>query len=241
MNELEKILNFYKNNIISIYLYGSYAVGDENEFSDYNLFLILNNYEFSKALSLKYPPFIFTKNELLNSLDTFPIEILDIKERGKLLYGEDFLRNVEIKKEDLIKQIEREIKEKLINFRRILNFEDKQIPIFILKTYKSLTSILRAILHVENLNKPKKRIYIYYEISKFLNFDYSIFLKIEEHLKEYPKNIEQLNEFSYKFYEFLKILSDKYDWDNFKAKSIIRISKYIYMLDNLVNITPPAK
>lgn len=204
--EVEKILNFYKDDVISLYLYGSYAVGDQIEgISSYDLFLILKNYNFSKELSLKHPPFIFTKDELLDSLDTFPIELLDIKERGKLIYGEDVLKDLEIEDRFLRNQIERELKEKLINFRRILNFEDKQIPLFIVRTYKSLTAILRAILHLKRKNKPLKRIYIYYEISNIYNLNYKMFLDIEESLKFHIYS--NLNQHAIEFYKFLETLT----------------------------------
>ena len=207
--EVKKILDFYKNNVISLYLYGSYAVGDQIEgISDYNFFLVLQKYNFSKELFLKFPPFIFTKDELISSTDTFPIELLDIKERGLLLFGNDILSEIEIKENDLRNQIERELKEKLVNFRRILNANDRHIPIFLFRIYKSLTPILRAILYLNKLDRPKKRIYIYYEISKFFDFDYHLFLKIEETIRN--NSIENLNEFVFQFYEFLEKISKKY-------------------------------
>ncbi len=209
--DVDKILRFYKDNVISLYLYGSYAVGDQVEgLSSYDLLLILKNYEFSRELSLKYPPFIFTREELLNSLDTFPIEILDIKERGRLLYGEDILKDVELNDVFLRSQVERELKEKLINFRRILNIDDKQIPIFIVRTYKSLTSILRAILHLKGCKKPLKRIYIYYEISKLFDVNYKMFLDIEECLDEKLKYLERLNAYTFEFYKFLEKMTKEY-------------------------------
>ncbi|MEO0158942.1 MAG: hypothetical protein ABIL47_00490 [candidate division WOR-3 bacterium] len=211
MESFKEIVNFYKDNIISLYLYGSYAVGDEIEgISDYNLFLILSDYKFSKELSLKYPPFIFTESELLSSIDTFPIEILDIKERGKLLYGRDILKDIEIDKNYLRNQIERELKQKIINFRRALNFENKNLLIFMIMTYKSLTSILRAILHLNNLNKPLKRIFIYYEISKLFDVNYKMFLDIEECLMDKLKNLNSLEPYVFEFYKFLEKLSKKY-------------------------------
>jgi len=208
-NEVKQILDFYKNNIISLYLYGSYAVNDQIEgISDYNFFLVLKNYHFSKELSLKFPPFIFTRDELFSSIDTFPIELLDIKERGLLLFGENILSDIEINESDLRDQIERELKEKLVNFRRILNTYDKHIPNFLFRTYKSLTPILRAILYLNKLDRPKKRIYIYYQISKHFDLDYHLFLKIEETIRNY--SIENLNEFAFQFYEFLEKISKKY-------------------------------
>ncbi|MCS7244761.1 MAG: hypothetical protein N2504_02120 [candidate division WOR-3 bacterium] len=201
----DTIVKHYKDEIISLYLYGSRAVGDEVEgISDYNFFLVLKNYKPSKALSINYPPFIFTIEEIYKSLDTFPIELLDIKERGRLLFGNDVLREISINDGNLKMQIERELKEKLINFRRVLNSFNENIPIFIYHTYKSLTSILRAILHIENLNKPLRRSLIYYEISKFLKINYNLFLKLEE------RNFSNLDEIVENFYNFLDMLCNKY-------------------------------
>jgi predicted nucleotidyltransferase len=201
-----KIIQFYKDEIIALYLYGSYAVGDEIEkFSNYNLLLILKNFKANKELHLKHPPFIFTYDEIISSADTFPIEILDIKERGKILYGEDVLSKIEIKDEDLKLQVERELKEKLINFRRLL-IHKKDLSFDIVRIYKSLSSVLRAILHLKKAYKPLKRINIYYEISRIYHFDYGLFLKIEDSLKS--ENFKYLQELKFTFYHFLETLSN---------------------------------
>ncbi len=211
MESVKKIIEFYRDNLISLYLYGSYAVGDQVEgISNYDLFLVLKSYDFSFDLSLKNPPFIFTEEELNNSLDTFPIEILDIKERGKLLYGEDILKNVEIEEKHLRNQIERELKQKLINFRRMLNSENKNLITFMIILYKSLTSILRAILHLHNYNKPLKRVFIYYEVSKLFDVNYKMFLDIEECLNDNLRNLSNLEIYVSDFYKFLEDLAKKY-------------------------------
>ncbi|MEM0476757.1 MAG: hypothetical protein QW367_03980, partial [Candidatus Aenigmatarchaeota archaeon] len=151
-----------------------------------------------------------TEEELNNSLDTFPIEILDIKERGKLLYGEDILKNVEIEEKHLRNQIERELKQKLINFRRMLNSENKNLITFMIILYKSLTSILRAILHLHNYNKPLNRIFIYYEVSKLFDVNYKMFLDIEECLNDNLRNLSKLEIYVSDFYKFLEDLAKKY-------------------------------
>jgi hypothetical protein len=64
------------------------------------------------------------------------------------------------------------------------------------------------ILYLNKLDRPKKRIYIYYQISKHFDLDYHLFLKIEETIRNY--SIENLNEFAFQFYEFLEKISKKH-------------------------------
>ena len=55
LNEIETILKeLLKNNLIKIVLYGSYARGDNNKFSDIDIFILVNNEkeELNKVLDL---------------------------------------------------------------------------------------------------------------------------------------------------------------------------------------------
>ena len=127
---LQEMLNGYPDNIHSIHIVGSSLTQDFNEkTSDINSIVVL------KAMDLKFvefvaphgkkyrkkglaAPLIMTPEYIADSLDVFPIEFLDLKLIHETVFGEDILRDVEIKISDLRNQCEREIKTRLIGLRQ---------------------------------------------------------------------------------------------------------------------------
>jgi hypothetical protein len=63
------------------------------------------------------PPLIFSEREWGNSTDVFPIEIEDMREAHELLRGKDPLDGVVTEKEDLRRELEREVRGKLLQLR----------------------------------------------------------------------------------------------------------------------------
>src|ERR1700677_1061530 len=43
-----------------------------------------------------HPPLVFTMEELLRSADVFAIELIDMKQSHRILFGEDFLTNLDV-------------------------------------------------------------------------------------------------------------------------------------------------
>lgn len=128
----EKVSPFFKDilnlfsNVHSICIVGSSITPDFDEkISDINSLIIFNSFDI-KTLGLisdlgkKYckkrisAPLIMTLDYIYESIDVFPIEMLEFKLIHKTIYGEDIFNNIDINKEDLRLQCEREIKAKLI-------------------------------------------------------------------------------------------------------------------------------
>ena len=63
------------------------------------------------------PPLIFSEREWHASSDVFPIEIEDMREAHRLLRGTNPLDGIETVKEDLRRELEREIRGKLLQLR----------------------------------------------------------------------------------------------------------------------------
>ena len=63
-------------------------------------------------------PLLLTLDYIRSSLDTFPVEFLEMRERHILLYGEDLLAGLDIRPEDIRRQCERELKAHLIKLRQ---------------------------------------------------------------------------------------------------------------------------
>jgi predicted nucleotidyltransferase len=117
------------DNLLAAVLYGSAAAGDGIEGkSDYNVMLVLRDAGLPalKALAaagaawLKKgnpPPLVFSRERLLASADTFPIELSDMKDFHRILHGEDPLPGIKVEPAHLRLAVERELKGALILLR----------------------------------------------------------------------------------------------------------------------------
>jgi hypothetical protein len=63
-------------------------------------------------------PELFTPAELATSLDVFPIELFDMQQSRRVLFGEDPLTAISIDMNDYRRQLEHELKTRLLQLRR---------------------------------------------------------------------------------------------------------------------------
>lgn len=99
---------------------------------------------------LKEPPIVFTKEEVDDAIDVFPVEFLNIKRRHKLLTGEDIFINIEISKKNLRHQLEFEFRSKLVHLRQAyLSAKDKDLDNIILSAVPTLAPIIGALIHLK--------------------------------------------------------------------------------------------
>lgn len=142
-----KIKEILGENLVTL---AEYHSGDEK-----NLLAICNTLDFDvlqKLKQLKEIPFIFTKEELIDGMDVFPIEFLNIKQHHKILYGEDLLENIAISKENLRYQLEFEFRSKLIHLRRqYLLSRGKDIENLILSAIPTLVPIIGGLIYLKDL------------------------------------------------------------------------------------------
>lgn len=118
------------DNLQSVVLYGSAAAGDYVEKgSDYNLLIVMNDLHLSVLSQLAKPvaaweragnppPLLFTRKRLAEAADVFPIELLDMRDARKVLFGDDVIQSLEISTANLRLQVERELRSALIQLRR---------------------------------------------------------------------------------------------------------------------------
>lgn len=152
----DKIAKAFGEQLYSMILFGSAAGHDFIEGkSDINTMIILTSVrvadlEIIMEAGQKYArkglavPLVFEQGHVVSSLDTFPIEFSDMKQRHVLLYGEDPLEQATIEKRNLRYQCERELKSILVNLRRgFLRTEAKRENIENLLE-DSLSSVLAA-------------------------------------------------------------------------------------------------
>jgi hypothetical protein len=141
-----KIKEIFGKNLVTL---AEYYTGDV-----INILAVCNTFDFTtlqKLKQLKEIPLILTKEELIDGVDVFPIEFLNIKKHHKIIYGEDFLKDLVISKIFLRHQLEFEFRSKLIHLRReYLQFKGKDFDNLILSVIPTLVPIIGGLLYLKD-------------------------------------------------------------------------------------------
>ncbi|MFC1733091.1 hypothetical protein ACFL6I_22560 [candidate division KSB1 bacterium] len=149
----------------SVFVYGSAARGEYvPKKSDINCALILTNNgieRFHIALELikKWSrrnvaiPLFLNEEYIMNSLDTFPIEFLNISSHYRVLFGKDVFASIDLNRDHIRLQLEREMKGNLLNLRQAY-FQAAGRPrsasLLIADSFGSFLSLFPAILLLKN-------------------------------------------------------------------------------------------
>ncbi|MDH4100475.1 MAG: hypothetical protein OEV28_07860 [Nitrospirota bacterium] len=118
--------------LVSLIIYGS-AAGDAYlpDQSDVNIMLVLTDSGVNRLRQYApiykqwrgrrfSAPLLVTQEYLRTSADVFPMEFLDIKERHRLLFGEDIMSGLQIGRSNLRYQCEEQVKGQLVRLRGAL-------------------------------------------------------------------------------------------------------------------------
>lgn len=127
---IERLKKAYGDRLVSVILYGSAAAGEYTAgFSDLNIFCVLSRLGLDE-LEAADPifrwwrdkgnpaPLLMSAEEVRTSTDCFPIEFHDIKERHRVLWGEDVVSGLEIDDSFYRAQVEFELRAKLLRLRQ---------------------------------------------------------------------------------------------------------------------------
>lgn len=149
--------------LLAVALYGSGA-GDDFVvgLSDLNIVLVVTELRFDLLQKLQpymkawrkrgfALPLLLDREFLGRSRDVFPIELHDIQEQHRLLWGEDIFRSLEIDDRHLRFQAEYEARAKLLRLRALyLECAGKRFPLrlLMLDSLKTFLSLMRALLRL---------------------------------------------------------------------------------------------
>lgn len=186
----EKYKAIFGESLISIHIYGSAATKDFNpKYSDINVAILLEDLNLKNLIRAKETikhlrkkhvsaPLFLSKQYIESSLDTFPIEFLNIKSTHKTVYGEDYFEELKIDNEHLRLQAERELKGKLL-ILRLAFLENignlKVIKNLIFTSLSSFIPVMKAIIVLKNEEIPQSIIDIINKTSDILEVDFTIF------------------------------------------------------------------
>jgi len=148
-------------NLESVILYGSAAAGDYHpEFSNLNLFCVLREGSYAKlrpiAPVVKWwnrqkqpPPLFMTRSELERSTDVFAIELTDMVQHYRVMWGDDVIAGLEIPMRLHRVQVEYELREKLILLRQQLLLagdDERRIRELLIRSIASFVTLFRHAL-----------------------------------------------------------------------------------------------
>ncbi len=189
----EKLKSTYDANLKSVVLYGSAAGGDfQKKVSDYNIIIVLENLapvEIAKSSSLvrkwvkrgNPPPLFFSPEIIKSSSDVFPIEFFDIKERHKIIAGEDYFKDITIDPKNLRHQCEHELRSMLMNLRpRLAMLADKPKGLIrlALESSSSFFAVFRGILRLAGTTPQPGKKEMIEQLAKLSGIDPAIFLEV---------------------------------------------------------------
>jgi len=180
-------------NVESVILFGSAVAGDFNPgLSNLNVLCILGDSSFVAlqrlAAAAKWwdkqkqpPPLCMTRRELERSTDVFTIELLDIKQHHRVLFGADVLSGLGIPMDLHRVQVEYELREKLILLRQhvlIADGNDSRLWELLLRSVPSFSTLFRHALIALGDSSQSARRDAVQVLSRRLGFDASSMLQV---------------------------------------------------------------
>jgi hypothetical protein len=150
----EELKNLLGENLLSLVLYGSRAAGDHLEdYSDTNLMALVKQLDVPELLKISKavakwlkqgnpPPLLLTADHLRKYAEVFPIEISDIQENHRELYGQDPFAGIVLTRGGLKQKLEHELQGKLLQLKtRFMMTQGKEKAVRGLMT-ESISSFL---------------------------------------------------------------------------------------------------
>jgi predicted nucleotidyltransferase len=194
LNEfVQKMRTAAEENLLSVVLYGSAAEGEFHpQYSDLNVLCVLGDASFASLAKISaaiewwrgkkhHPPLVLTLQELQTSADVFSIEFVDMKQRYRVLYGEDVLRSLDVPLATHRAQLEYELREKLFLLRQhilLAGDRDQQLWEVMLHSLSSFTTLFRhVLLEMGEMGRKHSREAVV-ELSKRLDFDSAVFVQL---------------------------------------------------------------
>jgi predicted nucleotidyltransferase len=202
---VERLKQAAGDNLESVVLYGSAVTGDyDPDYSNVNLVAILKDTSLAKLLAIapivgswvdqkRHAPLIITRDELERSADVFAIELMDIKQRHRVLWGPDPIAQLSIPMHLHRAQLEYELREKLILLRQrlvLVAHDEKRSWELLLRSLPTFTTLFRHALIAQGSSPPSTRRESVKALAGGLGFDASPFehlLDIREHRADQKK------------------------------------------------------
>jgi len=224
---VQKLKTAAAGNLKAVILYGSAATEEfHTKHSDLNILCLVDQADAAHLEALhgavewwirrgQRPPLVFTLDELRRSADIFTIELLDMKSRHRILYGENVLAEISVPLHYHSIQVERELRTDWLRIRQAILAAPKKSKVYLelmVSSFSAFAALFRhALIALGEAPAQTKREAID-RIAKFAGADPAGFQTIlslrEGKLSERDINIETtLNQ----YFSFVEAVTDKFD------------------------------
>jgi hypothetical protein len=188
---VERLKSAAGTNLVSVVLYGSALSPDYHpEYSDLNILCVLQELS-AQALAAMSPaaewwtgrknpmPLFFSKDELLTGADIFPIELLDMQRRHRLLHGDDLLKGLEVPLTQHRIQVEHDLRTNLLRLRQhylVTRGKSGKVRDLMLESVTSFLTLFRHAVIVMGGPPPASRREAVQQMGSKLGFDPATFV-----------------------------------------------------------------
>jgi hypothetical protein len=196
-----------KDNLLGVILFGSAVAGDFHpEYSNVNLLCVLRDTSYTAlqavAPAVKWwdaqkqpPPLFMTRREVERSADVFTIELLDMQQHHRVLFGEDIVQKLSIPPNLHREQVEYELREKLTLLRQHLLLalgNDSRLWEVLLRSVSSFATLFRHVLIVLGDEAPVGKRESVQALAAKVGFDATGFLQVMD-VRERKANRKQFD------------------------------------------------
>lgn len=181
--------------LLSVFVFGAKAnSNDSNMHKNVDVFVIIDDYktdDLSKFMPIvrkwmmlgNLCPVIMTKEEFQSNVSSFAIEYSDLKWNNQLIYGDDYLKDINIDYFDLRNQCERELRRAVQRVREFYlehGVSKKETISFANAVTRSLIVVFRAILRINSITPSVYKHDVVVQLAKLIKFDKLFFQKMIE-------------------------------------------------------------
>ena len=180
-------------NLECVALFGSAASGEFHaDYSDINILCVVRELSAVLLATLappihqwtrnKFPaPLIFSRSELERSADVFAIEMLDLRQRHRMLYGEDIFASMNVPMDLHRIQLEHSLRTKLLTLRQ--NYvqavgDDNRVRRLMLDSISTFSTLFRHTLIAIGEQPAHGKADNIRKLAERLKFDPGTFLKL---------------------------------------------------------------
>jgi hypothetical protein len=147
------------DNLKAVILYGSAATEEFHaKHSDLNILCLVEQADATHLEALhgavewwvrhdQRPPLVFTLEELRRSSDIFTIELLDMKSRHRILYGENVLAGISVPLHNHSIQVERELRTDWLRLRQAILGAPKKSKVYLELMVSSFSAFAALFRH----------------------------------------------------------------------------------------------
>jgi hypothetical protein len=201
---VEQVKQAVPGKLRSAVLYGSAVAGDfVPGTSNYNVLLVVDGLGLAELDALSQaaapwtraghrPPLLFTPGQLQASADVFPIELLDMRQSHRMLFGEDPLAGVTTEPEHLRLQLRRELKGRLLALREgylLTAGRPKRVLQLLTGSVAGFLSLFRAALRLFQEATPPAKTDALKQLAQHIPFDPQPLLDVHDlkHRRRRPR------------------------------------------------------